>query len=351
MADTARIIPAEDAVEAAAERRWQGVPSVAVWNSRLWVTWYTGGPREPSPDNHIVLASRGEAESDWTVEAIVEGTEGIRAFDPNLWVDPRGRLWHTWNQTDERVAELFDGVGGAWARVADESGWSGPRLLAAGVAMNTPTVRADGAWLLPSALWSQGPREHEDPRAANVYVSEDDGDSWRLLGGATVPADERTFDEHMIVALPDGSLWMLLRTLRGLAESFSTDGGATWTIVRPSGFNPHPSSRVWFGTLTDGTIVLVGNAAPMTRDGIAVRTSVDGGVTWSFPTVIDSRYGLSYPDAAEDGLGRLHVVYDRDRNGDGEILHTVLRIDAGVVSVEGEPEVVDRLRGEPASAR
>jgi predicted neuraminidase len=341
MTDAARIIPGSEAPG----RSWQGIPSIAVWRGRLWATWYGGGPREPSAENHVVLASRPVDEATWRTEDIVDAPGDMRAYDPNLWVDPRGRLWHTWNQTDEGVAELFDGVGGVWARVADEDGWSDPQWLATGVAMNTPTIRDDGAWLLPSARWNQGPGEHADPRAANVFVSQDDGAHWELLGGAVVPEDERTFDEHMVVALPDGTLWMLLRTLRGLAESFSADGGRTWTLVRPSGFGPHPSSRVWFGTLADGTIVLIGNAASMTRDGIGVRTSTDGGRTWSFPFVIDGRAGLSYPDAAQDGDGLLHVVYDRDRAGDGEIDHTVLRIEAGSVSVVAGPEVVDRLRG------
>ena len=325
-------------------RTWQGIPSIARWRDRLWVTWYTGGPREPSPDNHVLLAASEDGGATWQIESTLTAPGSIRAFDPNLWVDPLGRLWHTWNETDEGVAELFDGRGGVWARVAGESGdWSEPRRLASGVAMNTPTVAGDGTWLLSAALWSQGPESAPDPRAANVFASTDQGESWSLRGGVPLPAGERTFDEHMIVALPDGTLWMILRTLRGLAESFSTDNGAHWTVARPSGFNPQPSSRVWFSTLRDGTIVLVGNATPMTRDGIAVRTSVDGGLTWSFPVIIDERHWLSYPDAVEGDDGTLHIVYDRDRNGAGEIILSTVRIEGGRVTSAGPPITVDRL--------
>ena len=48
-----------------------------------------------------------------------------------------------------------------------------------------------------------------------------------LRGHADVPM--RSFDEHMIVQKKDGTLWMLVRTFDGLGESFSSDGGFTWT--------------------------------------------------------------------------------------------------------------------------
>lgn len=330
-----------------AARHWQGIPSITEWQGRLWVTWYTGGDREPSSDNYVVLESSGDDGLTWRQELTIEGGASSRAFDPNLWVDPAGRLWHLWNETDEAVAELFDGVGGVWARVAESAdSWSEPRRIADGVAMNKPVVVADRSWLLCASVWGQGPQIAEQPRATNVIASDDDGASWTLRGSATVPHPERTFDEHMLVQLPSGDLWMLVRTLRGLAESFSTDGGRHWTILRPSGFNPHPSSRVWFRTLSSGAIVLVGNAAPMTRDGIAIRVSIDGGVTWSFPTVIDSRHALSYPDASEGADGRLHIVYDRDRGGAGDIILASVTVDplSGSVAIVREPVTIDSLR-------
>lgn len=328
-----------------AARTWQGIPSIAEWRGRLWATWYTGGDREPSHDNYVVLESSDDDGRSWHPELTIEGGGSSRAFDPNLWVDPSGALWHFWNETDESVAELFDGAGGVWARVAAEEGtWSEPRRVADGVAMNKPTVATDGTWLLPASVWGQGPVVAGHPRATNVVASSDGGRTWSLRGSAVVPHPERTFDEHMLVQLPSGDLWMLIRTLRGLAESFSTDGGSTWTIVRPSGFNPHPSSRVWFGSLRDGTLVLVGNAAPMTRDGIALRVSTDSGLTWSLPTVVDSRYALSYPDAFEGADGRLHVLYDRDRGGAGDIILTSVTVEDGVVSVVREPSTINSLR-------
>ena len=62
---------------------------------------------------------------------------------------------------------------------------------------------------------------------ANVFVSTDQGQTWSRRGGMAFPQPE--FDEHMIVELKDGRLWMLARTKNELTESYSSDRGSTWT--------------------------------------------------------------------------------------------------------------------------
>ncbi|TIH36638.1 sialidase family protein [Subtercola vilae] len=330
---------------------WQGIPGISeTAGGVLWATWYTGGPREPDAANTVVLARSADGGASWGDIAEIVPPSSIRAFDPNLWVDPLGRLWHLWNQTDESVAELFDGRGGVWARVgsvgaAGDVTWSAPRRLSNGVSMNKPIVAADGAWLLPASVWGQGPDARlPEPREANVYASTDQGESWVYRGGAHIAAGVRTFDEHMVLQRASGELWMIMRTLEGLAESFSGDGGRNWSLVRPSGFNPHTSSRVFFRALENGTLLLVRNAHPTERTGLSAVVSTDDGLSWKPPVVLDDRVLLTYPDAAQLADGRVALVYDRERAARGEIELLFFRIgDDGTVAEVSEPAVISAL--------
>ena len=342
--ETATSHPAiDDEPDGRPPQTWQGIPGVAeTADGSLWITWYTGGPKEPDARNVVVLERSDDGGATWTRVCMIGADGSTRAFDPSLWVDPTGRLWHIWNQSDEGVHELFDGRGGVWARHAEvEAGqapeWSPARRLSNGVSMNKPIVTDAGDWLLPASVWAQGPLGRTDePRDANVYASSDGGVTWSHRGGASVHPSDRTFDEHMVVQLPSGHLWMLIRTLSGLAESFSTDGGASWTLARPSGFGPHTSSRVFFATLRNGDIVLIRNSDRSRRDGLSIWRSRDAGASWSLAAVIDERPDLTYPDATQLADGRLAVVYDRDRLSRGEI---VLRF----VDVEGSMSVTEPI--------
>ena len=52
--------------------------------------------------------------------------------------------------------------------------------------------------------------------------------------------------------------------------------------------------------------------------------SRDDGKTWEGFLLLDGREDVSYPDAAEDGEGRIFIAYDRKRYGDKELLLAVV---------------------------
>lgn len=115
--------------------------------------------------------------------------------------------------------------------------------------MNKPTVLRNGDWLLPVSIWAQKPgdgtrsQHRHDLRelvGANAFISRDYGQTFTHLGQTR--AVDNIFDEHSIIERRDGTLWMLLRTKSGIAESTSTDGGKTWTPAQPSPI-PHVNSR------------------------------------------------------------------------------------------------------------
>ena len=106
-----------------------------------------------------------------------------------------------------------------------------------GIMMNKPTVLSTGEWLLTI--------EPEGRGVAQIWVSTDQGESFRYRGGADVPDGVRAPIEHMLTERLDGSLWMLARTTYGIGESVSFDRGKTWTEVSPSAI-AHDMIPGWF---------------------------------------------------------------------------------------------------------
>lgn len=337
-----------DATYTAKPRAFQGIPGIeCARNGVLWATWYAGGPGE-GPLNFVLLARSGDNGNTWNVEWVIDPPTPVRAFDPCLWMDPQGRLWLFWSQS----AGLWDGRGGVWAAVTDTphqsaAVWSEPRLLANGVMMNKPTVASNGHWLLPIGGWRFKPPVIREPlekvqfpnakEAAQllahdvgeadgsaVFVSSDEGRSFRLLGQARVPDTQH--DEHMVVEHRDGSYWMLVRTTYGIGQSHSSDGGTTWTQGGPSKI-PHPVTRFCIRRLRSGKLLLVRNDPPdgKTRSHLTAFLSDDEGAHWTGGLLLDERRGVSYPDFAEREDGAICIIYDRDRQGAGEILMAIVR--------------------------
>src|SRR5882724_3887512 len=116
---------------------------------------------------------------------------------------------------------------------------------------------------------------------ANVFASTDEGKTWARRGGVAFPGTD--FDEHMIVELRDGRLWMLARTKKGISESFSADKGATWNEPQPSVIQ-NPSARFFIRRLSAGNLLLVKNGPVETRlprrSNLTAYLSTDEGQTW-----------------------------------------------------------------------
>lgn len=312
-------------------RQWQGIPSVeATPDGRFWATWYSGGKTE-DPDNYCLIVRSDDEGETWSEPVAVVDPPGlVRAFDPNLWCDPLGRLWFFWAQS----FEFFDGRVGVWESHCDdpaapEPHWTAPRRLANGILLNKPTVLSSGEWLFPTALWAPSAwltpdnpsfgkhPELDGERYSTVYVTRDAGASFGILGAAEVP--ERVFDEHMVVERRDGSLWMLVRTIYGIGESISTDRGLTWSGGRDSRLGG-PCSRFFIRRLQSGRLLLVNHHEFSGRNNLTALFSDDDGATWPHRLLLDGRSEVSYPDGFQAPDGSIHIIYDRERYGAKEIL-------------------------------
>jgi hypothetical protein len=223
-----------------------------------------------------------------------------------------------WAQGYERQA---DGRSGVWVMSTPDPdslhpAWSPPERLSDGIMMNKPIVLQTGEWLLPVASWfTEG--------SAGVISSVDQGSSWKLIGRANVPVKEnRSCDEHQIVELRDGTLWMWIRTAYGIGESRSRDRGHTWTEVKPSALR-HPTTRFHIRRLGSGNLLLVKHGPLNEQTGrshLTAYLSRNDGASWLGGLLLDEREGVSYPDSVEIEGGSLLVIYDFDRRGAREIL-------------------------------
>jgi predicted neuraminidase len=301
---------------------------------RLWAAWIAGGD---SDKGMALAASSDDGGATWGEPRLVidpsDAPTGLarRALVGNLWTDPGGRLWLFYDQS----MGYFDGRAGVWAVTCDnpdaaEPVWSAPRRIWHGATLNKPTVLAGGEWLLPVSLWQRdkirppgihdGFPELDAFRMANVFVSTDRGRTWERRGGVTFPRPN--FDEHSIVELKDGRLWMLARTLDGIHESFSTDRGKTWSEPKPA--IPHINARFFLRRLASGRLLLVkhGRIDQCTpkRSHLTAFLSADDGKTWQGGLLLDGRTGVSYPDGFQAPDGTITVAYDHNRAADREIL-------------------------------
>ena len=319
-------------------RGFQSAPSLTVSpKGRLWAAWHTGATSGEDVNNGMVVATSGDGGDTWTPPIFAIDPPGpLRILDPGLWTDPDGKVWLFYAQ----LYGMWDGRAGVWAMQPIDpedanTAWTPARRLCHGFMKNKPIVTRDGTWLLPSEFmnckpWSTAkpfPTEHAfnmpEYQAANVFASKDKGRTVNFLGRAQIPPEDRDCTENMVVERKDGSLWMLVRTKYGIGETSSTDGGKTWTEVKPSAIQ-NPNSRFYIGRLKSGAILLVKNGPTDKRIGrsrITAFVSDDDGASWLGGLVLDERDEVSYPDATEGPDGFIHVVHDRERTKAREILH------------------------------
>jgi hypothetical protein len=295
------------------KRLWQGIPGIEVTaKGRLFATFYSGGKTEER-GNYCILIRSDDDGNTWSepIAAAYDGEES-RCFDPCLWIDPLGRLWFIWS-----MAPDF----GVWCAICsnpddDVLSWSEPKRIAEGVMMNKPVVLNSGEWLFPCAVWNHGisaggfVNESDVLRRSFVYSTVDMGKTFVCKGGADVK--DRTYDEHMVVELADGSLAMYVRTKYGIGKSCSYDGAVTWSQGEDSGLYG-PSSRFFIGRLKSGNLLLIYHKDTKERNNLAAMLSTDDGRTWTGSLMIDSRQMVSYPDAVQAADGSIYVIYDRER--------------------------------------
>ena len=147
-----------------------------------------------------------------------------------------------------------------------------------------------------------------------VARSNPEGKSWSYV--ATIAGDPEAvvlqgekgtegFTEPRMIRLRDGRLFVVMR--RGsdnlMYRCWSSDHGRTWTQPASIGFRG-VKPALWL--MKNGVLALsTGRPAP-----VSAYFSLDGGQTWSPPTVLFREPGTRYTDLLEIEPDRLLVVYD-----------------------------------------
>lgn len=333
-----------NAVYQAENRKFTGIPSLAISDSCIWVTWYAGITPAEDHNSYVVVAVSKDKGDSWEEVLAIDpdGSGEERAYDPQAWIDPNGKLWIFWAQQGANS--------GLWAITTthpdcNSPEWSQPRRITNGTMMGKPLILSGGEWaIIPSSRFIEN--------SARLVISRDQGNSWQERGAVNVPENERNFDEHTVVEKKDGSLWMLIRVKSGIGESASADVGKTWSSFSFSKMK-HTNSRFFIRRLQSGNLLLVKHGPvniKTARSHLMAFISNDDGQTWSKGLLLDERLRAAYPDGQQDKDGRIYIVYDYNRTKDQNILITSFmeneitgeEYDANILKVYQQRKVVSK---------
>lgn len=328
------VIISPEACHLCGERTFQGIPSIEKFNNRMFAVWYSGGTTE-CYKNFVCLAVSDDDGMSWsdTVKVVQPQHFPVRAFDPELWVAPNGKLYLFYAQGsggEDGKYDCYDGKAGAWMcellnpeAEPEKFTFSEPVRFADGIMMNKPTALSDGTWAFACSLWSEAnfydPELGLDP-GAYMIVSGDEGKTFSIRGRIEMREVEGgpCFDEHMFAERSDGSIVAWMRVGKGIAQSISTDRGATWSKPEVRKDISGTASRFFLRKLASGNWLLVYNDSDK-RTNMTAWLSTDEGRSWPEKILLDDQDSVSYPDGVEMENGTIYITYDRDRVNGGFI--------------------------------
>ncbi|GAA4414247.1 exo-alpha-sialidase [Nibrella viscosa] len=275
----------------------------------LVAAWF-GGTHERHPDVGIWVSQRQG--NRWTTP--VEVATGVQAD---------GKRLPCWNpvlfQVPNRELILFYKVGpspstwwGLLKRSTDGGKtWSDAERLPEGILgpiKDKPVLLANNTLLCPSSS------EHDNWRV-HFETTTDWGKTWQKTEAIN---DGKSFGaiQPTVLVHKNGQLQALCRSTNGyVVESWSTDGGKTWSPLVSTSL-PNPNSGFDGVSIKDGRHLLVYNPVtinPGARSGLRTPLSVavsPDGKQWKQAVVLENEPGeYSYPAMIQTADGLVHITY------------------------------------------
>ncbi|MEI7920281.1 MAG: LamG-like jellyroll fold domain-containing protein [Planctomycetota bacterium] len=382
-----RIIPSEG---------YADQPYIVKADDGSWVCVITtGNGIEGAPGQHVVSIRTPDKGRSWEKPVDLEPANGPEASYAVLLKVPSGRIYAFYNHNTDRVTEVKREDKGAYKRVdslghyvfkySDDHGktWSSqrydvpvrefqsdrnnvyggrlrffwnvgrPLIVGSNAILTLHKVGAMGNGFFAQSegalLRSKNILTEQDPKRI-TFETLPDGDT----GLRTPPNGGRVAEEQSVVALSDGSLYCIYRTIDGWpASAYSRNGGQNWTTPAYATYSPngkrikHPRAAnflwrcpngmflYWFhnhGGRFVGELGAAGKGGRSAYDdrnpawlmaGREVNTPQGMQIEWSQPEILiyddDPYLRMSYPDLVEEAgkfyitetqktIGRVHEI-------------------------------------------
>jgi alpha-L-rhamnosidase len=285
--------------------------TIAETPAGLIAAWF-GGTKEGNKDVCIWISHR--LSNKWTepvkvADGVINDSVRYACYNPVLYQVPGGELllfykigpnvagWTGWMMRSKNN-------GNTWSkREALPEGFLGP--------IKNKPVLLNGILVCPSSTEKNGWKAHFE-------YTNDTGKTWTksddINDGNTISAIQPS-----ILTYADGRLQVLCRSKnRTINESWSNDGGKTWSPMQAAGL-PNNNSGTDAVTLKDGRQLLVYNhvkpdaALPNgkgPRTPLNVAVSKDGKQWFAAVILEDSPISqYSYPSVIQSKDGMVHIVY------------------------------------------
>ncbi len=179
--------------------------------------------------------------------------------------------------------------------------WTPARVVGQGITrddgwyiMNDRLIQLrNGRLLIPVAHAVPGSGPEGDLAESGCFYSDDAGATWKLSRLVKPSGALRGMAEPCVAELPDGHVLMLARSGTGyLVDSWSADGGATWSPPKNTALLS-PCTSLTLKTLPDGRLIVFYNHVKEDSPGslfprcpLVYAVSTDG-KAWSAPVIVD----------------------------------------------------------------